>query len=390
MKVSIKRNTKQIMSTLSETKCPCVANEFRHRGNEFCESEDYEAAQACYNQSLINAEGESLALVYAQKASLSFKCQKFDECLKNIELARQSKMAEKKDLKCNCLSIMESNLKQLEFLQLSYPANKKLPFIVDCIELITNDKYGRHIITSKDLKVGDIVAIEKPYFISPTEDTGSCATSDTIKPFDSFSCAYCVISKYLNIYSNSHNKHFFHSAEAAKTCKELTTKVFHRNEFESTNDVDGLNCGLISRMARSMFSNTLELFDNSIEDLQDFLCENESHHRTIFDFDFSDSDETRNDKSRLLAMFTLIEGVSFSGTCAEDVAKFFYQLAWKIANEYTSIPLASTDCFGLYLFGSLLNHSCAPNVLAKEFDDKNVFFVIRPITEGQQLFISYG
>lgn len=182
------------MSTLSQKKCPCVANEFRHQGNEFCKSEDYESAEECYNQSLNFAEGESLALVYAQKASLSFKCQKFDECLENIDLARQSKIAEKKDLKCDCLSIMESNLKQLKFLQLSYPANEKLPFIVDCIDLITNDKYGRHVITRKDLEVGDIVAIEKPYCISPREDD-SCATCNTVKSFDSLPCTYCVKSK---------------------------------------------------------------------------------------------------------------------------------------------------------------------------------------------------
>lgn len=143
-------------------------------------------------------------------------------------------------------------------------------------------------------------------------------------------------------------------------------------------------------MARSMFSNALDLFGNSIEDLQDFLSANETHPKTIFDFDFSDPDETKNDKNRLLAVFTLIEGVSFSGTSVDEVAKFFFELAWKIANEYTSIPFASENDIGLYLFGSLLNHSCTPNVLAMEFEEKNIFFVIRPISKGQQLFISYG
>lgn len=45
---------------------------------------------------------------------------------------------------------------------------------------------------------------------------------------------------------------------------------------------------------------------------------------------------------------------------------------------------------GRYLFASLLNHSCAPNVSKIFVDDKIVIIVQRPIKAGEQIFDNYG
>jgi hypothetical protein len=44
---------------------------------------------------------------------------------------------------------------------------------------------------------------------------------------------------------------------------------------------------------------------------------------------------------------------------------------------------------GCYLFCSLLNHSCAPNIKRLNVEDKIVLIVSRPISKGEQLFDSY-
>lgn len=41
-------------------------------------------------------------------------------------------------------------------------------------------------------------------------------------------------------------------------------------------------------------------------------------------------------------------------------------------------------------FGSLFSHSCDPNIDRVTVDNKIVFFVIRPIKAGEQIFMSYG
>jgi hypothetical protein len=45
---------------------------------------------------------------------------------------------------------------------------------------------------------------------------------------------------------------------------------------------------------------------------------------------------------------------------------------------------------GLTAFGSLMNHSCIPNVDRVFVDNKFVFYVRRPVKKGEQLFTCYG
>ena len=49
-----------------------------------------------------------------------------------------------------------------DLFKLSYPANEKIPFVADCVEMRYNKKFGRGIYAKHDLKAGDIVCIEEP------------------------------------------------------------------------------------------------------------------------------------------------------------------------------------------------------------------------------------
>lgn len=176
----------------------------------------------------------------------------------------------------------------------------------------------------------------------------------------------------------------------SESCRENATEERHLNKLGSTNNVIGMDCGLFSRIASRMECDTVESNGGCISNVKELFCENELHPKTVFDFDFSDSDEIiKNEKNHLLAMFSLIDKVNFAILDNDDVEIYFSDYARRIAEEFTFLTLAhKTD--GIFLFGSLLNHSCAPNIVVYQFEEKNVYMVIRPITEGQQLFISYG
>ena len=187
------------MSHLINDQMVAKAEVLRKKGNVNAENKIFGSALNFYNESLCQASQgkESLALTYAERSAVCFECDEFESCLRNIQLALDHKYPSNKiavlnERKFECLKLMESNKKRgnhWEFLKLTYPANDKIPFIVDCLELNTNEKYGRHIITNKDLKVGDIVAIEKPYSAHLDGNYyGYCSTCCSRKPFDFIPC----------------------------------------------------------------------------------------------------------------------------------------------------------------------------------------------------------
>ena len=151
------------------------SDDLRVEGNQFYAQKKFYDALLRYNESLCWAEPESenMGLAYANRSAVYFEMKLFDECLRNVDLAKQNRYPEKnfeilKKREDKCAAMMkQSNGEQkaadpLKFFKLSYPANKKLPFFVDCLEMKCDKKYGRHIITNQSLRVGDVIAIEKP------------------------------------------------------------------------------------------------------------------------------------------------------------------------------------------------------------------------------------
>jgi SET and MYND domain-containing protein 4 len=177
------------------------AERFRICGNKCYQKRDFYGALECYNNSLCLAKSESnLALAYSNRSAVYFEVQEYQHCLENIRLARDhgcpfEKLKEREEKSQNLVKPETDE----SFFKLSYPANKKLPFVVDCLELCEDEKYGRHIITTKDLKPGDIIAMEETPFKSLTEDgtnirCANCFKSNKMNliPFDE-----CISGKIL-------------------------------------------------------------------------------------------------------------------------------------------------------------------------------------------------
>jgi SET and MYND domain-containing protein 4 len=149
------------------------AAKFRQQGNlEFVKGNYFEAL-VCYNKSLCFANSPLTAsLCYANRSSVYLHLKLYDQCMNNIKLARKYDYPEKQKLdqreeKCLSEHLMAMNKKTSDgnpalvndFLKLSYPANPKLPLAANCLDLTENVHFGRHVITNRDLKAGDIIAI---------------------------------------------------------------------------------------------------------------------------------------------------------------------------------------------------------------------------------------
>lgn len=146
----------------------------RKIGNQLYADRKFNEALLKYNQSLCYAEksSENLGNSFANRSAVFFEMKHFDHAINNIQLAIANGYPEKslqilktREEKCFDLRIKQksNSNREAEFFKLSHKPNRTLPSVVDCLETRTNDKFGRHVITNKPLRVGDIIAIDTPF-----------------------------------------------------------------------------------------------------------------------------------------------------------------------------------------------------------------------------------
>jgi SET and MYND domain-containing protein 4 len=154
-----------------------IADKWRNEGNSLYKQRKFEDAVIAYNKSLCFAEtgSKQLALAYGNRSAVYLEVGLYDDCLANIQLARDKNhpdLTKLRDREEKCLAAQKKFGKKLsekyrtDLFKLSYEPNKKYPSIVDCLELRENETFGRYIITNRDLLPGDIIAIEEPAFKS--------------------------------------------------------------------------------------------------------------------------------------------------------------------------------------------------------------------------------
>lgn len=199
----------------------------------------------------------------------------------------------------------------------------------------------------------------------------------------------------------------------SQQCIEKATKTFLQAENDSK----------MHDIKQQMFFEALAICNGSFDELEDLMTDPKLLNKTIFDFDLSDPSDPNYKKNLLICINSLVE-VSVVSVEVErymskhpvldllqnererKIAKDFllhafrmltvnsFGIEWVIPSkpgdrnkESINTKLAGD---GLCQFGSLLNHSCIPNVDRVFVDNKFVFFVRRPVPKGQQLFICYG
>lgn len=175
-----------------------AAKASRERGNVHFRLGNFYAALFAYNQSICQAEMQSteLGLAYGNRSAVYLKCKMYRKCLENIELARVrsypvEKMSKLKDRQERCKKMMTVDTDREDakgnFFALSHEPNEKIPFIADCIKLDQNPSEGRRIVTTRDLKAGDVISLEEALF-------------KTINVNSRFShCANCLKSNLMNL-----------------------------------------------------------------------------------------------------------------------------------------------------------------------------------------------
>jgi len=205
---------------MSPNKCNEKSEILRADGNKFYAQKMFYEALQKYNESLCFAipESKNVGLSYANRSAVYFELKLSDRCLANIELAWKNHYPEEnldvlKKREEKCKQIVKMQKSQMDdFIKLSHPPRKKLPFVAECLEVKCSEKFGRHIVTNRSLKVGDIVAIEEPFccIIHESYIYQKCTGCFKDNLFDLLPCHTCcrgkrMLSRFIfNVCSFSH------------------------------------------------------------------------------------------------------------------------------------------------------------------------------------------
>jgi tetratricopeptide (TPR) repeat protein len=137
-----------------------ASNNHRNAGNSMYREGKFFQALEFYNKSLMATFPHSpeISLAFANRGAVYLELKEYKLCLDNIQLARDSgypaeKLQTLKDREDKCKMLMKTescfNNDPWEFFKLSYPANPKIPFIANCVELRKDKKFGRGVYTNR-------------------------------------------------------------------------------------------------------------------------------------------------------------------------------------------------------------------------------------------------
>ncbi|XP_070509469.1 SET and MYND domain-containing protein DDB_G0273589-like [Chironomus tepperi] len=392
-----------------------VAEVLRHKAVHESKIGKFHEALINFNKSLCHAEPNTstIAVIYANRAAVYYQLNLYDKSLNNILLARECHnntdiLNDLDDLEEKCYENITDQIKYddpWDYFKLSYPANKRIPFIIDCLEVKNDKKFGRYVTTTRALNAGDILAIEEPFFKILKVDPDDNEYPET-NPYNY--CANCLLDNYLDLIPCDD---CLTTMFCSRKCMEEGNRMFHQYEC---NILDVLKETNNFRMAVRNFFVSLSICNKNIEELKLLMEESDEKNPTIFNFDLSLREN--NSKDLLMAMMSLTHQTNVRVKDMTDVFQHHKLLKklWSKEKEFINKflermmqveilnfhgikgqSLNAKSMFrrcvgdGSYAFCSLLNHSCCPNVMRIVVDNRMVLICERPIKAGEQLFDCY-
>ncbi|KAJ3645433.1 hypothetical protein Zmor_023091 [Zophobas morio] len=368
----------------------------RHEGNKLYKKNLFSNAFNCYTVSILAAKTkEVLALAYANRSAALLKMGLYKESLTDIGRAlvngypNKAKLTARQDY-CNM------------FKKPILPAYEKVPKIrnverhpfiqsaKNCVEIRRNERFGRHVVATRDIKIGEVVVIEQPFAFKLLDQ-------------ELVYCHECLELCYCNIPCD----HCTRSLYCSTTCKDKAFSDYHKYEcplLHSIKGIPGSNESVLLPL-KLIFQNGQKFFTEvppspgvyrsdrlrEIRDLQTHLDTTDPF--TVFE------------KCALVAGIvhlvknhsSFLESAFSEEHLKENLFKVMLicELNSVEITEFT--PKDNTDIFekqqigaGLYSFCSLFNHSCCNNV-AKNFHGNTIVLrAVNSIKKGEQCFVNYS
>lgn len=172
-----------MLEDLQPHKSNATTEYLRSNRNMFFNDNQINLAMDLYSMSLCFAEPETVEvdLAYANRSACFLKMKFFDECLRDIELATEANyphMAKLMERKAKYERLMERIPKARKFEpKIRFPLNTKFPCMTYPLKIKRDSKFGRHVVATGYIPVGEAILIEKPFVsIGLDRDQVQCST----------------------------------------------------------------------------------------------------------------------------------------------------------------------------------------------------------------------
>lgn len=387
-------------------------------------SADTEKILDLVNKAICYAEVGSgkLAGAYGFRAQCFFQLKQYASTLADIELAKKhnyptQKRSSLETLKNDCLKLLSTEGRKKSALaqpKLSFPADAKVPCFAEGLEVRQSKKYGKHIVTTRALEIGQTVIIEEAYCIRAdnSQNYSQCANCFERKA-NLIPCKNCAAVMFCsqNCYDVGHKK--FHAIECRKrgvhTNWEAARRIVLQTVISAIKSFPNIKnmMEVVENFRNRKANNERNYYsDPAIRAYMQFFALGQSVEHTPIMQDFQFDDYTKTIHSAIATnpeFITMFGSLEESRFLAHLILHHFYVVD---ANGFDALSLLHgtyltelgtdvenlsgfTYAHGIYTNSSQLNHSCQPNIARIFIGNKLIGKVIRPIKRGEQLFVSY-
>ncbi|CAH1639078.1 unnamed protein product [Spodoptera littoralis] len=423
---------------LKEDKCSRKSDHYRNLGNALYKRKHLSMAWQHYNLALMYAPlpifpSYCFVLAIANRSAILAAWNKYEECIKDIETVFQydypdtirDKLLKRKKICEDALKEKpKSNNDDKDYLgndifSFKVPKHEKYIDASSKLAVKYTPELGRHVIANEDIEVGEVLVQEDPFVqvLLKSQYSISCAHCFSRK-YNLKPCPYCVLVLYCtedcsaNAWEQYHKyecpvgaylyKANFTKLELLALRTTILAKTGHASNsalFKTLSDADScdnkedVGCKKVDgKMIYSSkyYSSIHTLATNvSKRDISDIFqkCVSAAvlvHILAVTNFIKTENDEERKQLKSFIAD-NVLRHLMTAPTNMHGISTNVEIDNGNVEEEYS---IAS----GAYAFLSLINHSCAPNVVryTKLGTSRTTLFAIRPIKKGSQLFDNYG
>ncbi|KAL0123036.1 hypothetical protein PUN28_007576 [Cardiocondyla obscurior] len=296
----------------------------------------------------------------------------------------------------------------------TFERNDEVPCASSALAVKYNERYGRHVVATRDINPGEVIAVEQPYSrILLSENVQTHCSNCLEVCWANIPCNYCTYAMY-----------------CSEKCRDVEWKKCHDIEcpvFPALMEYDFYNLDLFS-MRLAVFAlreaggfTELRTMLKEVDEHNDprtkgFSRDGKLHNdRYISVYGLTTNTEKRSVpdlfkralNTCFILYFIATRTVMFGAKLPEDLSvlvknndvTFFGNL---ILRHQQIIPcnmhtfgelqgLEYTDRgIGALPFLSLFNHSCSANILRHSRSKHEVIYTLYPIRKGEQLLDNYG